>query len=125
MLRGAFQLLAGLAVLLFLLGGSGGGGAFEGGELGLYGGDTVLASYGGGLGFGDGGLGFGEGAEGDFGDCFLGGFLGVELDMVFGGVFGFILHLRLRLHRCWTHCRFPPPPLSPPPRPPRLKQNPR
>lgn len=85
MLRGAFQLLAGLAVLLFLLGGSGGGGAFEGGELGLYGGDTVLASYGGGLGFGDGGLGFGEGAEGDFGDCFLGGFLGIELDMVFGG----------------------------------------
>lgn len=79
---GALQLLAGLTGFLLLLGGIEWGGisAFESGELRLYGGDAVgRGGCGGGGSFrggeGDSFLRFGEDTEGDFGDCFLGGFL--------------------------------------------------
>lgn len=82
MFGGALQLLAGLTGFFLLLGGIEWGGisAFESGELRLYGGDAVGRGGGGGgggsfRGGGDGFLRFGEDAEGDFGDCFLGGFL--------------------------------------------------
>lgn len=82
MFGGALQLLAGLTGFLLLLGGIewGGVGTFECGELRLYGGDAVGRGGGGGgsgesFRGGDDFLRFGKDAEGDFGDCFLGGFL--------------------------------------------------